>query len=121
MNRFDCVFSAVSVWKNKVLGPGRKKKYPRLQKRVRLNQYAYRYGTGLSRMNRTKFDAFGEQLDLGEKAPVHASKWLMRVGSSLFWAIAIAIVLARATYFEPGIYDQFARVAALFQKAGNLL
>ena len=47
-----------------------------------------------------------------------ASKLLLRAGTTLFWSLVAGIVLARAAFFEPGIYDGFSRVASL---AKNLI
>ncbi len=65
-------------------------------------------------MEGTKFEPFGEQVNLVESAEVqsHASGWLMRLGTGLFWALAGTIVVARAIYFDPGIFDGFARAVA---------
>jgi hypothetical protein len=65
-------------------------------------------------MEATKFEPFGEEVSLAEstEAPSHASGWLMRVGTGLFWALAGTIVVARAIYFDPGIFDGFARAVA---------
>lgn len=65
-------------------------------------------------MERTKFEPFGEEVNLAESAEVQsgASRWLMWVGSALFWTLAGAIVVARAIYFDPGIFDGFARAVA---------
>ncbi|WP_349630356.1 hypothetical protein [Bradyrhizobium canariense] len=41
------------------------------------------------------------------------SKLLLRVGTGLFWSLVAGIVLARAAFFEPGVYDSFSRVASL--------
>ncbi|WP_354044398.1 hypothetical protein [Bradyrhizobium sp. LB12.1] len=41
------------------------------------------------------------------------SKLLLRVGTGLFWSLVAGIVLARAAYFEPGVYEGFSRVASL--------
>jgi hypothetical protein len=37
-------------------------------------------------------------------------------GTGLFWSLIVAIVVARAVFFEPGVFDSFSRVAA-FAKA----
>jgi hypothetical protein len=42
----------------------------------------------------------------------------LRAGTGLFWSLVAAIVLARAAFFEPGVYDGFSHVASL---AKNLL
>ncbi|MBV9462433.1 MAG: hypothetical protein JO141_33650 [Bradyrhizobium sp.] len=65
-------------------------------------------------MERTKFEPFGEEVNLAESAEVEsrASRWVMWVGSALFWTLAGTIVAARAIYFDPGIFDGFARAVA---------
>ncbi|WP_240535295.1 hypothetical protein [Bradyrhizobium sp. YR681] len=42
-----------------------------------------------------------------------ASKVLLRAGTTVFWSLVAGIVLARAAFFEPGVYDGFSRVASL--------
>lgn len=66
-------------------------------------------------MERTGFEPFGEQLACAADAQPdsRASKLLLRVGTGLFWSLVAIIVLARAAFFEPGIYDGFSRVASL--------
>ncbi len=64
----------------------------------------------------SKFDPFGEQVamaDAAEGAP--ASRWLARTGAGLFWALVIAIVAARAIYFEPGVFNGLDRAIAFAQ------
>ena len=39
-----------------------------------------------------------------------ASKLLLRAGTGVFWSLVAGIVLARAAFFEPGVYDSFSRV-----------
>lgn len=65
-------------------------------------------------MERTKFEPFGEEVNLADSAEVEgrASRWVMWVGSALFWTLAGTIVVARAIYFDPGIFDGFARAVA---------
>lgn len=65
-------------------------------------------------MERTKFEPFGEEVNLAESAGVEsrASGWLMRFGTGVFWTLAGTIVVARAIYFDPGIFDGFARAVA---------
>ncbi|XIA63477.1 hypothetical protein ACFIOY_30810 [Bradyrhizobium sp. TZ2] len=46
------------------------------------------------------------------------SRYLLWAGTGLFWSLVGAIVLARAAYFQPGIFDGFERVVAL---AGSVL
>lgn len=66
-------------------------------------------------MERTGFEPFGEQLvsvtDARPKS--RASKLLLRAGTTLFWSLVAGIVLARAAFFEPGVYDGFSKVASL--------
>jgi hypothetical protein len=75
---------------------------------------------GLTVMERTGFEPFGEQLVSAADAQPksRASKLLLRAGTTLFWSLVAGIVLARAAFFEPGIYDGFSRVASL---ARNLI
>ena len=71
-------------------------------------------------MERNRFEPFGEQLvSATDTQPrSRASKMLLRTGTGIFWSLVAGIVLARAAYFEPGIYDGFSRVASL---AKNLI
>ncbi|MGY0574949.1 hypothetical protein ACTGJ9_031080 [Bradyrhizobium sp. RDM12] len=66
-------------------------------------------------MERIGFEPFGEQLvsatDTQPKS--RASKLLLRAGTGLFWSLVAAIVLARAAFFEPGVYDSFRHVASI--------
>ena len=66
-------------------------------------------------MERSGFEPFGEQLVSATDSPPksRASKLLLRTGTTLFWSLVAGIVLARATFFEPGVYDSFSRVASL--------
>ena len=65
-------------------------------------------------MESTKFEPVGEEINLAEsaEAPSRATGWLMRVGGALFWALAGTIVVARAIYFDPGIFDGLSRAVA---------
>ena len=71
-------------------------------------------------MERTSFEPFGEQLvsATDSQPQSRASKMLLRAGTSVFWTLVAGIVLARAAFFEPGVYDSFSHVASL---AKNLL
>lgn len=64
-----------------------------------------------------KFDPFGEAVAMAE--PVgsreRSSKWLMRTGTGVFWSLVIVIVLARAVYFEPGVFNGLDRAIAFVQ------
>ena len=66
-------------------------------------------------MDRLRYEPFGERLaPEGEARPAsRASKYLLWAGTGLFWSLVAAIVIARATFFEPGIFDGFSRVARL--------
>ncbi|QOZ10693.1 hypothetical protein XH96_26570 [Bradyrhizobium sp. CCBAU 51765] len=71
---------------------------------------------GLARvMERTGFEPFGEQLVSATDTQPRSrtSKLLLRAGTGLFWSLVAGIVLARAAFFEPGVYDGFSRVASL--------
>jgi hypothetical protein len=71
-------------------------------------------------MERTGFEPFGEPLTSATDAQPQsrASRLLLRAGTALFWSLVAAIVLARAAFFQPGVYDSFSHVASL---AKNLL
>jgi hypothetical protein len=66
-------------------------------------------------VDRLRYEPFGERLvpegDAGPRS--RASKYLLWVGTGLFWSLVGAIVIARAVFFEPGVFDGFSRVAAL--------
>lgn len=66
-------------------------------------------------MERLRYEPFGERLaPEGEAGPrSRASKYLLWSGTGLFWSLVVAIVVARAALFEPGVFDEFSRVAAL--------
>ena len=70
-------------------------------------------------MDRLKYEPFGERLAPGEEAGPRsrASKYLLWTGTGLFWSLVAGIVIARATFFEPGVFDEFARVASLVKNA----
>ena len=70
-------------------------------------------------MERLRYEPFGERLaPEGEAGPrSRASKYLLWTGTGLFWSLVVAIVAARAVYFEPGVFDEFSRVAALVKSA----
>jgi len=57
-------------------------------------------------MERTKFEPFGEEVNLAESAEVEsrASRWVMWVGSALFWTLAFPIlfVILFGTIFSGG-------------------
>jgi hypothetical protein len=70
-------------------------------------------------MDRLRYEPFGERLaPEGEAGPrSRASKYLLWSGTGLFWSLVVAIVVARAAIFEPGVFDEFTRVAALVKNA----
>ncbi|MBW7967711.1 hypothetical protein [Bradyrhizobium sp. BR 10261] len=66
-------------------------------------------------MERTGFEPFGEQLvsATDSRSQSRGSKLLLRAGTTVFWTLVAGIVLARAAFFEPGVYDRFSHVASL--------
>jgi hypothetical protein len=66
-------------------------------------------------MERFNFEPFGERLTQQDRLRQdgRASKWLLRIGSTVFWSLVAAIVLARAAYFDPGVFAGFDRLAGL--------
>jgi hypothetical protein len=54
-------------------------------------------------MNSRDFEPFGEPVAYEESAAGdgRAAKWLMRLGTGVFWSLAGVIVVARAIYFVP--------------------
>jgi hypothetical protein len=70
-------------------------------------------------MERLGYEPFGERLVPGREAgpPSRASRYLLWTGTGLFWSLVGTIVLARAAYFEPGVFDGFSRVAGLVKAA----
>ena len=66
-------------------------------------------------MERLRYEPFGERLaPEGDARPrSRASRYLLWAGTGLFWSLVAGIVLARAAFFEPGVYDGFSRVASL--------
>ncbi len=69
-------------------------------------------------MSRVQYDSFGEPiLPVSDKEPTTASRVALRSGVGLFWVMVVAIVAARAAYFDPVLSEMVASVAALF---GNL-
>jgi hypothetical protein len=58
-------------------------------------------------MSNSAYDPFGEPVPAveGSIAQERASKWLKSAGTSLFWLLVAGIVLARAVYFEPGVFS----------------
>jgi hypothetical protein len=72
-----------------------------------------------SAMDRLRYEPFGERLaPEGDAAqPSRASRYLLWGGTGLFWSLVGGIVIARAVFFEPGVFDEFQRVASLVKAA----
>jgi hypothetical protein len=70
---------------------------------------------GFAAMERREFEPFGEALALHDAAarPNGASKWLLRASLVAFWSLAVAVVVARAAFFDPRVFSGFEHVAAL--------
>jgi hypothetical protein len=66
-------------------------------------------------MERFNFEPFGERLTQQDRLrhDGRASKWLLRIGSTVFWSLVAGIVLARAVYFDPGVFAGLDRLAGL--------
>ncbi|MDQ8729173.1 hypothetical protein [Bradyrhizobium sp. LHD-71] len=61
------------------------------------------------------FEPFGERLGQPERRQGgRMSSWLLRTGAVVFWSAVVLIVAARATYFDPGVFD-FDRLAAILR------
>ena len=58
-------------------------------------------------MSQSAFDPFGEPVPAVDSSAASegVSKWLKTAGTSVFWVLVIGIVLARAVYFEPGVFS----------------
>jgi len=70
-------------------------------------------------MERLRYEPFGERLaPEGDAAqPSRASRYLLWAGTGLFWSLVGGIVIGRAIVFEPGVFDDFIRVASLVKDA----
>jgi hypothetical protein len=73
-------------------------------------------------MSPPAFDPFGEVVPTADSAagPGRASSRLKSAGVGLFWGLVGVIVLARAVYFEPGVFS-FGRAMAWAQGLLGLL
>jgi hypothetical protein len=73
-------------------------------------------------MSQPTFDSFGEPIPSAAQEPPRgrASRWLTMSGNCVFWGLVIGIVLARAVYFEPGVFS-FAPVVAWMQNLLHVL
>src|SRR6185437_15446449 len=108
------IFSPELVPGNKHPRRGRKRNFTTIAATPPISDIFGHRSQELIPMEATKFEPFGEEVNLAEsaEAPSRASGWLMRLGAGLFWALAGTIVVARAIYFDPGIFDGFARAVA---------
>jgi hypothetical protein len=64
-------------------------------------------------MQDSQFDPFGEPVvgkAIAQQRPV--SLWVMRAGTSLFWLLVAAIVVARVAFFDPELANRFDHAAA---------
>jgi hypothetical protein len=73
-------------------------------------------------LKRLEFEPFGEKLPRLDDAwrNERASKWLLWLGSVVFWSLAATIVLARAVYFDPSVFAGFERLASLARSVTGL-
>jgi hypothetical protein len=99
--------------------PGRKSKPLPLPRRPETATFTSANQSIGRAMDRLRYEPFGERLapegDAGSRS--RASKYLLWVGTGLFWSLVVGIVTARAVFFEPGVFDEFTRVAALVKAA----
>ena len=58
-------------------------------------------------MSQSAFDPFGEPVPAIDPSidGGRVSRWLKTAGTSVFWVLVVGIVLARAVYFEPGVFN----------------
>ncbi|MHC2464192.1 hypothetical protein ACVIHD_003204 [Bradyrhizobium embrapense] len=58
-------------------------------------------------MSQSAFEPFGEPVPAVDSSAASEglSKWLKTAGTSVFWVLVVGIVLARAVYFEPGVFS----------------
>ena len=72
-----------------------------------------------------QFDSFGEPLRddraLATKPQGQASRWMLRVGTGMFWTLVVAILSARVLYFDPDFASKFGQMAALFRPISTML
>jgi hypothetical protein len=65
-------------------------------------------------MKDAEFDGFGEPILKSQALPTEPhgalSRGMVRVGTGIFWAVVVAIVVARVAYFNPGFADQIAEL-----------
>jgi hypothetical protein len=67
-------------------------------------------------VQQTQFDSFGERLpkyDPRTSGPQDSvSRWMLRGGIGLFWALVVAVLTARVIYFDPDLAAKFGQFAA---------
>jgi hypothetical protein len=67
-------------------------------------------------VQQTQFDSFGERLpkyDPRRSGPQDSvSRWMLRGGIGLFWALVVAVLTARVIYFDPALSAKFGQFAA---------
>jgi hypothetical protein len=99
--------------------PGRKSKPLPLPRRPETATFTSANQSIGRAMDRLRYEPFGERLapegDVGSRS--RASRYLLWAGTGLFWSLVVGIVTARAVFFEPGVFDEFTRVAALVKAA----
>lgn len=66
-------------------------------------------------MRPLQFDPFGEPVAQGveQATSSSASRIALRSGVGLFWMMVVAIVAARAVYFDPDLTEKFGNLASL--------
>jgi hypothetical protein len=104
-------------WRRKLRAAGAEKTdYAAIAFRTSIHDIRHTNSRAKIMVEPSKFDPFGEQVAMADAAePPPASRWLARTGAGLFWAMVIAIVAARAVYFEPGVFNSLDRAIAFAQ------
>jgi hypothetical protein len=66
------------------------------------------------------FEPFGETVSWCDPQPQspRALKW---IGCGVFWLLAATIVVARAAYFNPDVYNGFDRASAFAQHFASFI
>jgi hypothetical protein len=99
------------------LDPGMKTPIASIAQALRSCKYGLATLEDPLRMERTKFEPFGEFLDQHEDGSprTRASRWLLWTGAAIFWSTVGFVVIARAVFFDPAVFSDFSRLAALAQ------
>lgn len=67
------------------------------------------------------FDGFGERLPdcdaPASDARDDVSRWMLRLGTGLFWSLVVAVTVARVMFFDPHLAAKFGSVAAAASQA----